>query len=101
FINGIQAMEKGGRLAITLKNRDEAGEVELKIRDTGPGIEPELLSQVFYPYFTTKQAGTGLGLAISQKIIADHGGSIELESESGNGTTVIIQLPVWEQDKAA
>ena len=101
LINGMQAMEQGGKLLITLKNREEGGVVELKIHDTGPGIGPELLSQVFYPYFTTKQAGTGLGLAISQKIIADHGGTIELESEPGVGTAVIIQLPLWEQDKTA
>ncbi len=101
LINAMQAMDKGGRLIITLKNLDEAGGVELKIRDTGPGIDPDLLPQVFYPYFTTKQAGTGLGLAISQKIIADHGGSIELESELGSGTTVIIQLPQWRQEEQA
>ncbi|MDD2464734.1 MAG: ATP-binding protein [Desulfobulbus sp.] len=101
FINALQAMEKGGRLVVTLKNREESGEVELTICDTGPGIDPGLISQVFYPYFTTKPAGTGLGLAISQKIIADHGGSIELESEFGKGTTVIIQLPIWELDKTA
>ncbi len=68
--------------------------MELRISDTGDGIATELLPQVFYPYFTTKQGGTGIGLAISQKIIADHGGSIEMESEIGKGTTVIIQLPV-------
>jgi two-component system sensor histidine kinase HydH len=101
LINAMQAMDNGGSLTIILNNREEAGEVELKIRDTGPGIASDLLSQVFYPYFTTKQAGTGLGLAISQKIIADHGGSIELESESGVGTTVIIHLPMWRQAKAA
>ncbi|MBM9614026.1 PAS domain-containing protein [Desulfobulbus rhabdoformis] len=100
FINAMQAMEEGGELAISLNNQEEAGLVELKIHDTGPGIEPELLSQVFYPYFTTKQAGTGLGLAISQKIIADHGGSIEMESESGSGTTVIIQLPFWKGEES-
>ncbi len=95
LINAMQVMDEGGELVITLNNLEEAEKVELKVHDTGPGIEPELLSQVFYPYFTTKQAGTGLGLAISQKIIADHGGTIEMESESGNGTTVIIQLPLW------
>ncbi|MGE4560395.1 MAG: nitrogen regulation protein NR(II), partial [Desulfobulbus sp.] len=100
-INAMQAMEKGGRLTIALRNREDAGAVELKLHDTGAGIDSELLSQVFYPYFSTKQAGTGLGLAISQKIIADHGGSIELESEPGIGTTVIIQLPVWEQNETA
>lgn len=100
LINAMQAMEDGGTIAITLKNLLAGGVVELRIHDSGPGIAPDLLSQVFYPYFTTKQGGTGIGLAISQKIIADHGGSIELESEPGKGTTVIVQLPVFQGDDA-
>jgi len=101
LINAMQAMEDGGTIAITLKNLQAGGVVELRIHDTGSGIAPDLLSQVFYPYFTTKQGGTGIGLAISQKIIADHGGSIELESEPGKGTTVIVQLPVFQGDDAS
>ena len=97
LINAMQVMEGGGELHISLSHQEERRGVELKIQDTGPGLEPELLSQVFYPYFTTKQAGTGLGLAISQKIIADHGGAIEMESELGTGTTVIIFLPYWQE----
>lgn len=100
LLNAMQAMEGGGTIAITLKNQRAGGAVELRIHDTGPGIAPELLSQVFYPYFTTKQGGTGIGLAISQKIIADHGGAIELESEPGKGATVIVQLPVFQGDEA-
>jgi len=87
-------MEQGGRLTVGLGVRAEGRTVELRISDTGQGIAADLLPQVFYPYFTTKQGGTGIGLAISQKIIADHGGSIEMESEPGQGATVIIQLPV-------
>lgn len=100
LINAMQAMENGGTLVITLKNLWAGDAVELRIQDSGPGIAPELLSQVFYPYFTTKPSGTGIGLAISQKIIADHGGAIELESEPGKGTTVIVQLPVYHGDEA-
>ena len=95
LLNAMQAMEKGGQLLVTLGNKEHDQGVELRISDTGDGIAPELLPQVFYPYFTTKQGGTGIGLAISQKIIADHGGSIELESEPGKGTTVIILLPAY------
>ena len=94
LLNAMQAMEEGGELVVSLANRDNGQTVELRISDTGAGIDPALLSQVFYPYFTTKQGGTGIGLAISQKIIADHGGSIEMESELGQGATVIVQLPV-------
>jgi len=93
LLNAIQAMEQGGKLTVALSARAEGRTVELRISDTGQGIEADLLPQVFYPYFTTKQGGTGIGLAISQKIIADHGGSIEMESELGQGATVIIQLP--------
>jgi two-component system sensor histidine kinase HydH len=93
LLNALQAMEEGGTLTVAIANSENGADVELRITDTGVGIEPELLSQVFYPYFTTKQGGTGIGLAISQKIIVDHGGSIDMESEPGKGTTVIIRLP--------
>jgi two-component system sensor histidine kinase HydH len=101
LINAMQAMDQEGGISIVLKNREDTGIVELRIRDTGKGISPEHLTQVFYPYFTTKQGGSGIGLAISQKIIADHGGSIEVESEPGSGTAVIIQLPAFEHSQAA
>lgn len=100
LLNAIQAMEQGGSLRVSLANRLNDREVEIRISDTGDGIAPELLPQVFYPYFTTKQGGTGIGLAISQKIIADHGGTIELESEPGKGTTVIVLLPVYSAPSA-
>ena len=97
LINGMQAMHEGGTLTMDLKNSTDPGMVELRITDTGAGIAPDLLGQVFYPYFTTKQGGTGLGLAISQKIIIDHGGTIALESDPGKGTTVLIELPAWKE----
>ena len=99
LLNALQAMEQGGRLTVALANKEDSQSVVLRISDTGEGIAAELLSQVFYPYFTTKQGGTGIGLAISQKIIVDHGGSIELESESGMGTTVTILLPVYRLEQ--
>lgn len=97
LINGMQAMHEGGTLTMGLKNGTDPGMVELRITDTGSGIAPDLLNQIFYPYFTTKQGGTGLGLAISQKIIIDHGGTIALESEPGKGSTVLIELPAWKE----
>ncbi len=100
LLNAMQAMEKGGKLTVTLANKEDLNDVELRIHDTGEGIAPDLLSQAFYPYFTTKQGGTGIGLAISQKIVVDHGGSIDLESEPGKGTTVIILLPVYRSAQA-
>jgi two-component system sensor histidine kinase HydH len=75
-------------------------QLELQFRDSGKGIDADILDQVFFPYFTTKSRGTGIGLSISQKIIADHGGSIRLESEPGKGTTVIVELPVLTAGEA-
>lgn len=99
LLNAMQAMENGGRLTVSLANQEDSQGVVLRISDTGVGIAAELLPQVFYPYFTTKQGGTGIGLSISQKIIVDHGGSIELESKPGTGATVTILLPVYRLEQ--
>jgi signal transduction histidine kinase len=64
------------------------------VADSGPGIAPEVRPHLFEPYFTTKEAGTGLGLAISDRIVREHGGRIEVESEPGKGTTFSVCLPV-------
>jgi signal transduction histidine kinase len=74
--------------------------VVVTVQDTGNGIEPENMPQLFYPYFTTKPGGTGIGLAISQKIISDHKGSIRIDSAPGQGTTVTVELPYQGKNKA-
>jgi two-component system sensor histidine kinase HydH len=101
LLNGLQAMDQGGRLSVTAAPAESSQAVEIRIADTGKGIPPELLSQVFFPYFTTRQGGSGIGLAISQKIVTDHQGTIEVESEVGQGTTVIIRLPLRQPETAA
>ena len=63
------------------------------VRDTGPGISPKVLRNLFVPFFTTKTEGTGLGLAISQSIVQNAGGTIEVQSQPGAGTTFTIVLP--------
>ncbi len=94
IINGLQAIDgEGGRLTITLSS-EAAQEVIVKVSDTGPGIAPEHLPQVFEPYFSTKETGTGLGLAIVEKAVEDHSGAVSVESEVGRGTTFIVRLPV-------
>jgi signal transduction histidine kinase len=65
-----------------------------KIRDTGAGITAEKLDYIFEPFFTTKQSGTGLGLAVTRRVIAEHNGSIQVESHPGKGTTFTILLPL-------
>lgn len=97
LLNAIQAMEKGGELTVRASNDVNRDSVDIRIIDTGGGMDRTTLSQIFYPYFTTKKKGSGLGLAISQKIIAEHDGFIEVESEPGKGTTVKLTMPIYRQ----
>jgi signal transduction histidine kinase len=94
FLNAIQAMEEGGVLKIGTRTLDER--LIMTISDTGKGIPEDTLPKVFDPFFTTKGEGkgTGLGLWISQGIVERHGGTIQIESEEGKGTTVKIHLPL-------
>ncbi|HVN22676.1 MAG TPA: [Fe-Fe] hydrogenase large subunit C-terminal domain-containing protein [Syntrophorhabdales bacterium] len=91
ILNAAQAMEGNGRLSITTGT--ERKQIRVKIRDTGPGIPPEVRKNIFSPFFTTKEKGTGLGLAISYGIIERHNGKIDVETELGKGSTFIISLP--------
>lgn len=95
MINGIEAMGKGGLLSLEAQKGDREGFLMLSIKDTGCGIPQENLSQIFEPFFTTKEdaKGVGLGLAVVYGIITRHGGSIEVESRVGEGTTFRIYLP--------
>lgn len=91
--NAIHAMPEGGRLKITTSYSED--EILIAFRDTGVGISKEILPRIFEPFFTTKrEKGTGLGLSISYRIVQDHGGRIDVESEEGKGTTFFIRLPV-------
>ena len=82
----------GGRMVISA--RHDGDQVELRLADTGPGIAPEDQPRIFEPFFSTKEAGTGLGLALTQQIILEHGGTLEVESEVGEGTTFVLRLPL-------
>ncbi|MEO6182428.1 MAG: ATP-binding protein [Verrucomicrobiota bacterium] len=93
--NAVQAMTKGGTL--TLQTGEGADGVWASIADTGGGIPQEQLNRIFEPFFTTKKKGTGLGLMIVQRIVRDHGGRIELESNVGKGTMFRIWLPLHER----
>jgi signal transduction histidine kinase len=90
MINAIQAMPSGGSLNISL--RPENGFLEIKFADTGVGIMPEDLAQIFEPYYSTKETGIGLGLPLTKKIIEEHGGEINVESAPGRGTTFTVTL---------
>jgi signal transduction histidine kinase len=92
--NALDAMKDKGTL--TLETGTGEGIAFMKISDTGPGILPEHIDEIFKPFFTTKAetGGTGLGLAIATKIINNHRGSIDVFSETGKGTAFIINLPL-------
>jgi two-component system, NtrC family, sensor kinase len=91
-LNACEAMNDGGSLEVTATARDRF--VEIVFRDTGAGIPPEHLSRILDPFFTTKEKGTGLGLSVVYGIIERHNGKLDIRSQVGQGTTVIIQLPV-------
>lgn len=93
--NAAQAMGTGGNLTVRCERRDD--EVAVSFADTGEGISPEAMSNVFQPYYTTKKSGTGLGLLIVRRIVREHGGEIGIESELGRGTTTTVHLPIGKR----
>ena len=90
--NAVQAMEGGGG-SITVKVWHDDGYVFVSVGDTGPGIPAEVLPKIFDPFYSTRDAGTGLGLTIVHRIIDQHGGRIDVESEPGHGTRFTVALP--------
>jgi two-component system sensor histidine kinase HydH len=91
---------EGGAAAPRRSGTDEMEMLEVSVRDTGPGISPKVLRNLFVPFFTTKTQGTGLGLAISQAIVQNAGGTIEVHSQPGAGTTFTIVLPASDDGLA-
>ncbi len=99
--NAAQAMDGRGLIQITTRQVDAY--VEVAIRDNGSGMDEDTRAHIFEPFFTTKAVGkgTGLGLSIVFRIIEDHGGTIQVESELGKGTEFVVRLPIKKIGKAA
>jgi len=112
FLNALQAMPQGGVLTVQTKRRDfgdrrqegfsdrtgpEEGWAEVTVTDTGEGIPPEVLGEIFRPFFTTKAKGTGLGLSLVQQVVEQHHGQISAQSRAGVGTTFCLLLPIAAQ----
>jgi two-component system, NtrC family, sensor histidine kinase HydH len=96
-LNAAQASPPNG--SITVKTRESDGTVEITVIDRGSGIPPKLIESIFNPFYTTKSSGVGLGLAIVSKIVDEHGGSIAVESEPGEGSVFRVYLPFRESLK--
>ncbi|NOZ23450.1 MAG: GAF domain-containing protein [Planctomycetes bacterium] len=95
--NGLDSLrtQAGGR--ITIATRLQEDYLKIEVRDTGEGMSPEVLENMFNPFFTKKPDGTGLGLAVTRKVVEDHGGDIFVESTVGEGTTFNLMLPLTHE----
>jgi len=104
-LNAVQAMPEGGQITIRTRlreaeggdgeaHRGKGGIMEVAVTDTGPGIPPEAIEEIFTPFVSTKRRGTGLGLSVSRRIVEEHGGWITAESPPGEGATFRVCLPL-------
>lgn len=99
LVNCVQAIEGQGTILVMTGRRDSHF-AEVRITDTGPGIDPDLIDRLFEPFYTTKSShgGSGLGLVISNEIVHEHQGRIRVESATGSGTSFVIELPLCPRD---
>jgi two-component system sensor histidine kinase HydH len=94
LLNAVESMPDGGELEVSTISLNPPQGLRITIADTGKGIEPELLSNIFEPFYSTRPEGMGLGLYISKKIVEDeHGGRLEVESQVGKGSAFSVWLP--------
>ncbi len=93
MINALQAMPEGGGEVILSARRSD-GRAVIEVTDTGRGIEPEAVPQIFDAYYSKKKGGTGLGLAIAKRLIEEHGGTVNATSEIGKGSVFRVELPM-------
>ncbi|MDB5296001.1 MAG: signal transduction histidine kinase [Phycisphaerales bacterium] len=91
MINALQAMPDGGEIILSAAR--EGNRAKIQVTDTGPGIPPEALGQIFGAYYSTKRGGTGLGLAITKRVAEEHGGRASVASEVGKGSVFTIEVP--------
>ncbi|HZP22180.1 MAG TPA: ATP-binding protein [Terriglobales bacterium] len=98
LLNAIQAMEKPGTIYVSLQRDREAALIT--VADQGKGIAPDVLPNIFRPFFTTKGHGTGLGLSLARRIVEAHGGTITARSELGKGAQFLVRLPMGRKQLA-
>ena len=97
-LNALHATPPNGEIQLRIRRAEDGASVRIEVTDTGPGIPDEELAQIFDPFFTTKEPneGTGLGLMICHRIVQSHRGSIQVQSEKGQGTTFTVILPAGD-----
>ena len=100
LMNAVEAMANGGKLVVCTEFLKETSEVLITITDTGNGIDPSILPNIFDAFVTNKERGTGLGLTITYDIIMRHQGRIKAENNDGHGTTFSIWLPINNKELA-
>lgn len=98
--NALQAMPEGGTLTFSSRILAGGRGVEIRVVDTGKGMDPDTLERIFEPYFSTRDTGTGLGLAIARRAVEEHGGSIQVVSAPARGSTFTITLPAIAAEAA-
>ncbi len=91
-------MKPGGRLTVETHHLKGQNEVFFSVRDSGPGIDPEMLPQIFDAFITSKHTGTGLGLTITHDILEQHHGRIQAENHPEGGAIFYIWLPVYQEE---
>ena len=95
------AEREGRGVEIAVETRQSDRHIEIAVIDTGQGIPPDVLPKIFEPLFSTKSFGTGLGLPTVKQIVEQHGGEIEVSSEPGAGTRVLVRLPLPRSQEIA
>lgn len=100
YMNSLAAMAQGGNLTVTVTDVSPGRDLEIGVTDDGCGMDEQVLSEIFDPYFTTRPDGTGLGLSIVHRLVETLGGEIRVESVKGRGTTIYIRLKMQEKEDA-
>ena len=90
--NALEAGEGIDDLRVVIRAEELSGKIKMEVTDNGAGISPDVLDNIFVPFYTTKKDGSGIGLSLSRQILRKHGGNLEVISEEGKGTTFIIAL---------
>ena len=98
FLNAVEVMKPGGRLTVQTRSLPGRDEVLLTVKDTGPGIDPQILPKIFDPFITSKHTGTGLGLTITHDIVEQHHGRIQAENDPSGGAIFSVWLAAHEAD---